>query len=69
MWGRNSDDEMCQIDDKDDFMLDEVKIGSSIIHENMKVRKTVCLLFYSFLFIYFSQRLYTTLVRSQSSGS
>lgn len=60
---------MCQIDDKDDFMLDEVKIGSSIIHENMKVSKTVRSLFPSFLFIYFSQCLYATLVRSQSSGS
>ncbi|XP_031736988.1 mitogen-activated protein kinase kinase kinase NPK1 isoform X3 [Cucumis sativus] len=42
MWGRNSDDEMCQIDDKDDFMLDEVKIGSSIIHENMKSYNPIC---------------------------
>lgn len=42
IWGGNSDDEMCQIDDKDDFMLDEVKIDSSIIHENMKSYNPIC---------------------------
>ncbi|XP_038877020.1 mitogen-activated protein kinase kinase kinase NPK1-like isoform X2 [Benincasa hispida] len=42
IWRGNSDDEMCQIDDKDDFMLDEVKIGSSIIHENMKSYNPIC---------------------------
>lgn len=40
IWGaNNSDGEMCQIDDKDDFMLDEVKLRSSIVPENLKVRK------------------------------
>lgn len=32
----NSDDDMCQTD-KDDFTLQEVKIGSSLMPENLKV--------------------------------
>ncbi|XP_022999346.1 mitogen-activated protein kinase kinase kinase NPK1-like isoform X2 [Cucurbita maxima] len=42
IWAANSDDEMCQIDDKDDLMLDEVKIGSSIVHENLKSYNPIC---------------------------
>ncbi|XP_022150775.1 mitogen-activated protein kinase kinase kinase NPK1 [Momordica charantia] len=43
IWGtNNSDDEMCQIDDKDDFMLDEVKLRSSIIPENLKSYNPIC---------------------------
>ena len=39
-WGtNNSDNEMCQIDDNDDFMLDEVKLRSSMTSANFKVRK------------------------------
>lgn len=31
IWGRNSsDDDMCQIDDKDDIMVGEVKLNSSL---------------------------------------
>ena len=32
----NSDDDMCQTD-KDDFTVQEVKIGSSLMPENLKV--------------------------------
>lgn len=38
VWGRNSsDDDMCQIDDKDDTMVGEAKLGSSLMPDNLKV--------------------------------
>ncbi|XP_022965613.1 mitogen-activated protein kinase kinase kinase NPK1-like isoform X1 [Cucurbita maxima] len=42
-WGtNNSDNEMCQIDGNDDFMLDEVKLRSSMISGNFKSYNPIC---------------------------
>ncbi|KAM1250847.1 hypothetical protein ACFX13_034142 [Malus domestica] len=43
IWGRNScDDDMCQIDDKDDTMVGEVKLGSSLMLGNIKSFNPMC---------------------------
>lgn len=35
--GNGSDDDMCQIDDKDDITASEVKLNSSLISDEFKV--------------------------------
>ncbi|XP_021817530.1 mitogen-activated protein kinase kinase kinase ANP1-like isoform X1 [Prunus avium] len=43
VWGRNSsDDDMCQIDDKDDTMVGEAKLGSSLMPYNLKSFNPMC---------------------------
>ncbi|TQD78365.1 hypothetical protein C1H46_036058 [Malus baccata] len=43
IWGRNSnDDDMCQIDDKDDTMVGEVKLSSSLMPDNIKSFNPMC---------------------------
>ncbi|KAM1749625.1 hypothetical protein PS2_010408 [Malus domestica] len=43
IWGRNSnDDDMCQIDDKEDTMVGEVKLSSSLMPDNIKSFNPMC---------------------------
>ncbi|KAH0994816.1 hypothetical protein GBA52_018680 [Prunus armeniaca] len=43
VWGRNSsDDDMCQIDDKDGTMVGEAKLGSSLMPDNVKSFNPMC---------------------------
>lgn len=37
IWRRDSDDDMCQIDDKDDVMVGEVNLNSSYMPDDLKV--------------------------------
>ncbi|KAM1234482.1 hypothetical protein ACFX2J_004054 [Malus domestica] len=43
IWGRNSnDDDMCQIDDKDDTMGGKVQLSSSLMPDNIKSFNPMC---------------------------
>ncbi|KAM1525992.1 hypothetical protein ACFX10_010384 [Malus domestica] len=43
IWGRNSnDDDMCQIDDKEDTMVGELKLSSSLMPDNIKSFNPMC---------------------------
>ncbi|XP_062006212.1 mitogen-activated protein kinase kinase kinase ANP1 isoform X2 [Rosa rugosa] len=42
IWGRDSDDDMCQIDDKDDVMVGEVNLNSSYMPDELKSFNPMC---------------------------
>ncbi|KAL6139239.1 hypothetical protein ACLB2K_064516 [Fragaria x ananassa] len=42
IWRRDSDDDMCQIDDKDDVMVGEVNLNSSYMPDDLKSFNPMC---------------------------